>query len=756
MTKAIALLITLALLLTPFSVQGATCSKVPTFSDQGKEYVVGTIEVPLSCELRLEAGTVLKFKPGSSLRVKGELVVAGSTVREVVLMPEQVSFGWDGLLGYPGSALEIQHLRYEGSTRGLWLEQPPLLFRSVHLLNNKQSTIQIGAPTYTFTQQHIYQDIWIEEQVSLQSAQSVGLTVSGREVWVVVDTLHVQTPLQGEGVVQVLGTQRDVVFNAITFSGCASTVQFEYQKRYAIVPNPSCKQKQLPVLFIPGYGTSLSFPAMVSPPVPGSTLPGLHFVKYLTPGYYDFLDALSTANVIHSVAYYDWRQPAETILKNYILPAISSLKRKTGSSHVTLVGHSYGGILARQYIQGATYLGDVHKLIQVGSPNQGAVKAYPVWQAGALPADWAAVGSLIRFYGKDLPKSPSRDHEVIHKHFPSIQDLQPTYPSLRRGKTYLSPDQLVYANVRLLLLNASVSQLTKRVALVTVVSATEETPMWGVVQPVKPGPLWPDGELLGGITTVSQGGDGTVPTQSASLPGARTLATEGGHQNLPGAAAEAIVHNLTSRPMQEVRKPPIYKRVTLFSIDCPVHVVIRGPHGFTATTTTHPVRAETGEGVVMAADEIQWFWLPEIERGESYEVAITALADTPVRYWYENGEIHEIDMKQGEVHTTTLRAPDPPSTAPPAVVTQTESVGNPENGDWWNFAIKPLARPELLVPGFSFISRSIAREPQFLKRTETIRRSAVPDWKGRMLMIQSVSAVNPLVGLMLQYLLRPG
>lgn len=93
---------------------------------------------------------------------------------------------------------------------------------------------------------------------------------------------------------------------------------------------------------------------------------------------------------------YDWRLPIgytgrvtlaadiETIRAN----AQTQLKTYVNYSKVDLVAHSGGGLVARAYIEDAIANNEdyVNKLITLGAPHQGEVRAYPGWYGGDFSA----------------------------------------------------------------------------------------------------------------------------------------------------------------------------------------------------------------------------------------------------------------------------------------------------------------------------------------------------------------------------------
>ncbi|CAN5118345.1 hypothetical protein BH11PAT4_BH11PAT4_0080 [soil metagenome] len=731
------------------------CSKVPTLSTPGKEYVVSSIRVPVGCELKLRAGVVVQFKSGATLTIQGKLEVTGEVASPVILKGAS-GVTWKGLVGDLSSDISVVGLEVRDS-EGMQLAQPPSVFRDVHMIDNVRNTVVFGVSHFVYEKTYIVQRLWFENQKLGDAMLEVGMSFLGQQHLLTVDGVHFQAERRGSGYVRSLGNVTNVVYNNVTFSGCDLEVVSRNPLEYSVVPKSTCAKTVLPVLFVPGYGTSLNLTKMVSPPVPGQVVQGLHFVNALTPGYSVFLKSLKDSGTAYEVAHYDWRQSLEHNLTNYVIPALNSLKRKTGSRYVNVVAHSYGGILSRAYIQGTSYLGDVHKLVQVGTPNQGAVKAYPIWQAGQLPKDWAAVGSLLRLYGKDQPESATKDHDTIHAYFGSVQDLQPLYPSLKRGATYLDGSLLQYANTRLFKLNQAIPELLKRTTVATVVSGSEVTPTTAVVTTTGTQGIWPDGQVVGSVTGLVLGGDGTVPTQSAELSGARLLKVDGSHQNLPGTNAEAIITYLAEKPPPEVpRQSPVYKKVTLFSIDCPVHVVVTGPSGYRVSTTDHLVDSLTGEGTVLATQDMQWFFLPELDVGK-YTVEVTALEGTPVRYWEDMGVVHEFSLKEGEVKRFVLE-----QEREVGEVASTELVGDPVEEGILSFSsgtgLAFTPRKSRFAWGWEASHTQVSQvgeNPTAALQLLHRQRERLEKRLERLYSaVRIVTFIHPLLGLTLQYLLQ--
>ncbi len=62
------------------------------------------------------------------------------------------------------------------------------------------------------------------------------------------------------------------------------------------------------------------------------------------------------------------------------------------ASKVDLIGHSMGGNLARQYIQGSSYRDDVRKLITINTPHYGSILANLLWNLPLLNSTFTALG----------------------------------------------------------------------------------------------------------------------------------------------------------------------------------------------------------------------------------------------------------------------------------------------------------------------------------------------------------------------------
>ncbi len=133
------------------------------------------------------------------------------------------------------------------------------------------------------------------------------------------------------------------------------------------------------------------------------------------------------------VAFYDWRKGCEYNTKKYLMPKIEEAKKITMEGKVDIIGHSLGGIVARTYIQGSMYNGDVRNLIMMGTPNSGAVNAYYFWSGGQVPYDKLEKNVLYQllkmgfFWIYRFLHGPINDISIMRELFPVVEELLPSY-----------------------------------------------------------------------------------------------------------------------------------------------------------------------------------------------------------------------------------------------------------------------------------------------------------------------------------------
>jgi len=223
---------------------------------------------------------------------------------------------------------------------------------------------------------------------------------------------------------------------------------------------------------------------------------------------------------------YDWRRPLDVLadrLNSFILDNSPNQK-------VNLVGHSMGGLVARAYAQkyGTT---NVNKIVTIGSPNKGTLKAYGPWEGAVIFDDswWSKVAlELTTHFGVIAGES---NIQTVQRIVPSLKDLLPTYDFLVFGNNSPVPISSANKNTYLENLNNNVSGID---SLTTAIfSDGIQTDSLIKVVPHTDGDLstWIDGKPAEN-PFLKANGDGTVTDFSAKGMFSNMLMGTGWHGEL--------------------------------------------------------------------------------------------------------------------------------------------------------------------------------------------------------------------------------
>lgn len=306
----------------------------------------------------------------------------------------------------------------------------------------------------------------------------------------------------------------------------------------------SFRKSDVPIVVVPGLFGSMSD---VIVPGTGNWHFGLAgvvykpFIKMLeNMGYKQGIDLF--------VAYYDWRQPIETIANDYLTPIIQEAKRKTGQSKVNLLSHSMGGLVSRAYAQSNAYKNDVDQLIQMCTPNAGSPPNFSYWTGGMMPNQHNTSFNLVHLYMKVylwlLEEMHSNNPiQAIHTDFPSLGDIVPArdygdylmvnshtdtmqLKSYKRMKTHNK--FLDYLNER------SYTLRERGIEVTTIAGIGEPTVELLEVTPHTQGEKWVDGKVTGSVITNT--GDGNATLKSV-------LSLKGDHYILYGSHNEVLLRS---------------------------------------------------------------------------------------------------------------------------------------------------------------------------------------------------------------------
>lgn len=639
----------------------------PTVEDHYTRVVVHPAGV-----LKLLPGSVLQLLPGGELSVHGVLEARGTPQQHVHIRASDVDIPF-GSVQIKGRA-DFEQVVIEGSS-GVVGER----------VSFSQVVLRDGTPLLRLTGSgggYQMGSLRFENLRQGTRMERMGVVVDGP--WSSLDLRGVEFPAlrsipvasRGE-LLQVFGSvDRGVRWPNQPVPACETAVT---GNKLAIV---RCTTETLPVLFVPGYGTSVNLAHLVKAQAdPAPTRSGWGFISSLVGPYLEVLSALEAAGVPVAVAHYDWRIPSERAMREYLIPALVDLKRKTGAPAVHVVAHSFGGILTQQYVVSDAYAGDLASATLIGTPSKGSPKAYGPWEGGELPPDWSIVGHLIRTYGVQTEGRSQDFLGRIRRFIPSLRELMPE-PKMVWGPTG-AMESLVHESPAQALFAQRSARLLARTALTTV-SGTGQLTYPRVLVGAAQAHRWEDG-VLESYQPLERVGDGTVPASSVGVSGARNVSYSASHLALVSAALPTISEQL-GVPLTPVPLPE--RRMKWFVVDCPVDVSIILPTGEQIVAGSSPD--------TFVSDEATWLIVPDTP-GE-YEVRIHAREDTEVRFWVDHNEALRSFQYAGT--TQVISWPPSPNNAPSVLE------------DQWPVLSLSVSLPQIslhsLLPWPSFSLRSLA------------------------------------------------
>jgi len=237
---------------------------------------------------------------------------------------------------------------------------------------------------------------------------------------------------------------------------------------------------------------------------------------------------------------YNWMQGADATGRQ-LAGELVDVRQACGCTQVDLVTHSLGGLIARSYIQSDYYQSDVANLIQLGTPNAGAVKAYRVWESGEF--DQITVPSKIFEAILQAMAGPKTDPEkvvLLRQFMPSIGQLLPIVNYLEERLYPVDyPRNRFLENLNI---PSEIARLKQRTTVYLVGGNTKPTPVSLKVGASHPDNLvWPDGSILS--TTLGMG-DGTVQQASLETIDKASLLLDADHGGIVTAAAPFVARTL--------------------------------------------------------------------------------------------------------------------------------------------------------------------------------------------------------------------
>jgi hypothetical protein len=197
---------------------------------------------------------------------------------------------------------------------------------------------------------------------------------------------------------------------------------------------------------------------------------------------------------------------------------------------VYVVGHSLGGLVARMWYQKNSEDDRIGKVISVGSPHKGSVKAYEAYNGAKLSEGHDFSWIIWNLYLTLINQGGSSKVETVRQLVPILRDLSPTYDFLSKNNVMFPKEESEYYNSNLSDWNSNFNNWEK---VWPIAGIGEETKYKinlknrSIFDQVLG--LWPDGKP---DSYENGDGDGTVLTESAGFGKENRIEVVGGHGDL--------------------------------------------------------------------------------------------------------------------------------------------------------------------------------------------------------------------------------
>lgn len=374
-----------------------------------------------------------------------------------------------------------------------------------------------------------------------------------------------------------------------------------------------------PVVFLPGYTASFNWEDMRD-----NTSSHVWERNPFEKVYDNFFLTLENLGYVKNKDYfrfdYDFRRSlSESADKLKIFIDQKAAEFPQGTKFL-LVGHSFGGLLARKYWQANFNNNLIEKVITIGSPHKGAVEAYAMLAGGdSLERNIfkkAAFETIFLWHDKNHWTRI----ETIKDILPSMSELLPTFSFLKDEVNQPIVSSLI--NPTLPTLNSEfASEFNKFSPLIqTIVGDGIETRRRFVLTPAsfaeKAIGMWPDGKIS--ITENSMEGDGTVLALSGNVENITPLTVSNTNHEELMTTHEGIDKILTAMDLthesQDIVSSSLsfYDRAILFLLKSPATISITDP--------------QTGEsfGGTVSTDNEQMVLVPLSAPGNvNFDVTVT-------------------------------------------------------------------------------------------------------------------------------------
>ena len=363
-------------------------------------------------------------------------------------------------------------------------------------------------------------------------------------------------------------------------------------------PTPTIDPKTAPIILIPGMGASWNANAIYSCNLGSSNAsnwkmtPFVSVYKRLIKTFTDNAKLKIGKNLF--IYNYDWRQPLDTQANNLHNYLENILKSNNSIKKFRLVGHSLGGLVIRSYLQHFNSDNKIIQAITIGTPHQGTLLAYPLWENGEIwsedLASKIALSQILEFckVKKTDIKSTiktghiaySTDKELIRSLIPSIHSLLPTFDYLNKDGQLKKSISLQYQNDWL---SKNLFPENHYQIKFDTLSGTDQSTLYNfIISDPSSAELakdnWTDGKPI--MSSVIKDGDGTVLNSSSKLDGTNNEMISADHLEIVSSqdAIKKILHLLQYdgiKVASEINLPEINSDMAMvISTDLNTHLIL--------------------------------------------------------------------------------------------------------------------------------------------------------------------------------------
>jgi len=338
----------------------------------------------------------------------------------------------------------------------------------------------------------------------------------------------------------------------------------------------------IPIVMLPGLGGSWNALALIT----GKDIGNWEKVPFVKV--YDNLKntLIDNAGYIENddyfEFYYDWRKPLSDLadeFKDYLENTV--LVDKPSDIKVNLVGHSMGGMVARAY--GQKYGKDkINKIATVGSPHEGAIKAWQSWSGAEVGDRWSWQWIALQLYLHMHRGKYTSPVSAIHNLSPSLNNLTPIFDFAK------NQDNLVIDVITMYSFNNYLqglkNTLTNNLKSIfhTIAGVDNETIEWIKLKDRNLADKllgkWPDGKPDNYETTFE--GDNTVLKKSSLINDTNQLWVANNHmelvQTIEGIEAILGVLEIEATPASSISSLPRNPALVFF-LHSPANIRITAP-----------------------------------------------------------------------------------------------------------------------------------------------------------------------------------